>query len=181
MDDITMFRKLNTIPSEKSKMSSMSLQSWGADFSYVELMDLFNETINNGLERNYIWDEIKAENYIQSILLGIPLTGLYFIVFNNFKLFVDGYQRIATLYQLTQWNQRVSLRNNKAKPYFERIFSNLNHDDQGKILNLSLHGLVLSVHDTCTAVDVIKRIRYLDYHFTNSDIELYMNKILVNC
>ena len=51
------------------------------------------------LQRNYVWQKSEASRFIDSILLGLPVPGIFLAKTREKKfLIVDGYQRIMTVY-----------------------------------------------------------------------------------
>lgn len=90
-----------------------SITSYGADYpvdSLVKRMEeggivvpVFNwkeskssEVI--GFQRDYIWPRTKADRFIESLLLGLPVPGVFLVKENSGVLLVlDGHQRLHTL------------------------------------------------------------------------------------
>ncbi len=76
------------------------ISSWGADLSFRELIQLYDEKnlIKPELQRKYVWDKTEASRFIDSILLGLPLPSIFLAKQPDEKmLIVDGYQRIMTV------------------------------------------------------------------------------------
>lgn len=69
--------------------------SWGADLSFRELMNMYedDELMKPELQRNYVWDKKKASRFIESILLGLPVPSIFLAKLpNEKKLIIDGYK-----------------------------------------------------------------------------------------
>ena len=77
-----------------------SISSWGADLSFRELIERYDEDalVKPELQRNYVWDRAEASRFIDSLLLGLPVPSIFLAKTSNEKmLIIDGYQRIMTV------------------------------------------------------------------------------------
>jgi len=51
-----------------------------------------------GFQREYVWKKLQADRFIESLLLGLPVPGIFLVKEPNGKLLVlDGHQRLRTL------------------------------------------------------------------------------------
>ncbi|WP_423214617.1 DUF262 domain-containing protein [Streptococcus equinus] len=75
------------------------------DMSIGELINLYKEKelkLNPAYQRLYRWDDEHKTNFIESILIGIPIPPIFVAQKDDGKWdIVDGVQRISTLLQLT--------------------------------------------------------------------------------
>lgn len=75
------------------------------DMSIGELINLYKEQdlkLNPAYQRLYRWDDEHKTNFIESILIGIPIPPIFVAQKDDGKWdIVDGLQRISTLLQLT--------------------------------------------------------------------------------
>ncbi|WP_270567356.1 DUF262 domain-containing protein [Clostridium beijerinckii] len=75
------------------------------DMSIGELINLYNEgelKLNPAFQRLYRWNNEQKTNFIESILIGIPIPEIFVAQKRDGKWdIVDGVQRISTLLQLT--------------------------------------------------------------------------------
>ncbi len=85
---------------EQETFQPSETDSFGADYTVDSLI----KRLKNGdifipkFERNYIWDINKASRFIESLLLGLPVPGIFVSREDNRKLLViDGHQRLKTL------------------------------------------------------------------------------------
>ena len=90
-----------------------AISSYGADYPVDSLVKRFaNEDIVVpsfdrdpdpeseivGFQREYVWTRPKADRFIESLLLGLPVPGVFFVKEPNGKLLIlDGHQRLYTL------------------------------------------------------------------------------------
>lgn len=80
--------------------SLFNIKPWGADLSFRELIDRYeeDELVKPELQRNYVWDRREASRFIDSLLLGLPVPSIFLAQTADEKLLiVDGFQRIMTV------------------------------------------------------------------------------------
>ena len=177
MKNTTKLIKPCILRSNQEYKSNLPMQSWGADFSCSQLVQLLTEMRRDRIDREYIWDTETAFSFIESILLGIPLRGLYFIIFNNKQLIVDGYQRIGTLHYYVDHFLDHSLQLS-FKNCQDNFFPELSGEEIEKLANVSLPGIVVKTNDLLIVREIFHRIRKGEQHFTSSHIESYIENIL---
>ncbi|MDF9824463.1 hypothetical protein M2475_000819 [Breznakia sp. PF5-3] len=76
-----------------------NISSWGADLTFRELIQMYDEgdLIKPELQRKYVWTKDEASRFIDSILLGLPVPSIFLAVDDDERrLIVDGYQRIMS-------------------------------------------------------------------------------------
>jgi hypothetical protein len=76
------------------------ISSWGADLSFRELIERYDEgdLVKPELQRKYVWEKTMASRFVESILLGLPVPSVFLAKTDEEKmLIVDGYQRIMTV------------------------------------------------------------------------------------
>jgi hypothetical protein len=91
-----------------------SITSYGADYPVdslvkrIEAKDIVVPTFGTqptkdnrivGFQREYVWPKPKADRFIESLLLGLPVPGIFLVKEENGVLLVlDGHQRLFTLH-----------------------------------------------------------------------------------
>lgn len=91
-----------------------SITSYGADYPVdslvkrIESKDIIVPTFENKQElpegidpfqRDYVWPRSKADRFIESLLLGLPVPGIFLVKEDTGRFLVlDGHQRLYTLY-----------------------------------------------------------------------------------
>ena len=128
--------------------------SWGADLSFRELIDRFNEgeLIKPDLQRYYVWDKLEASRFIDSILLGLPLPSIFLAKTKDEKLLIiDGFQRIMTVYDYVTGifgpDGKIFRLTDSTKVnarWKGKAFTELNEVEQRKIKNTTIHSIVFS-------------------------------------
>ena len=92
---------------------SFAITSYGADYPVDGLVKRLREgdivvplfkmqagegITTVGFQREYVWKKAQAERFIESLLLGLPVPGIFLVKEPNGKLLVlDGHQRLRTL------------------------------------------------------------------------------------
>ena len=56
-----------------------NINSWGADYSFRELVSMYddNDLMKPELQRKYVWEKPEASRFIDSILLGLPIPSIF--------------------------------------------------------------------------------------------------------
>jgi hypothetical protein len=132
--------------------SLFHIKSWGADLSFRELVQRYedNELIKPELQRHYVWDRTEASRFIDSLLLGLPVPSIFLAQTKDEKLLiVDGYQRIMTVYDYVRGifskDERVFrlARSDKINYRWRgRAFSELGEVEQRRIRNTTIHAII---------------------------------------
>mgnify|MGYP003410666762 FL=1 len=121
-----------------------NISSWGADYSFRELVSLYddNDLIKPELQRKYVWEKPEASRFIDSILLGLPIPSIFLaITEDNKMLIIDGYQRLMTVNDYIKgiWsgdNSVFTLSNTPGKinhRWKGKAYSQLSESEQRKI------------------------------------------------
>ena len=152
--------------------SLFNISSWGADLSFRELINRYDEDelVKPELQRHYIWDRIEASRFIDSLLLGLPVPSIFLARTPDEKLLIiDGYQRIMTVRDYVRGvfsrdgkGFRLA-RSEKVNPRWRgRSFVELSDADQRKIKNTTIHAIIFVQkhpdHDDTSLFQVFERI-----------------------
>ncbi|OYY73722.1 MAG: hypothetical protein B7Y40_07620 [Gammaproteobacteria bacterium 28-57-27] len=134
--------------------SLFNIKPWGADLSFRELIDRYDddELIKPELQRNYVWDRREASRFIDSLLLGLPVPSIFLAQTADEKLLIiDGYQRIMTVRDFVRG---VFTKDEKsfALSRTERInsrwrgkqFVELTESEQRRIRNTTIHAIIFA-------------------------------------
>jgi Protein of unknown function DUF262 len=126
------------------------ITSFGADF----LVDGIVSRFANGdiyvpdFQRSFVWTKPQASRFIESILLGLPIPGifLYKEVETNKLLVVDGLQRLSTLSAFVNGvfpNTDTSFRLERvSEKYDGKLFEELDTEDTRLINNTVIHATI---------------------------------------
>jgi len=149
-------KKIEKIKSEEEDYYAdddiYNFNSWGADLSFRELIDRYddNELLKPELQRNYVWDKAEASRFIDSILLKLPVPSIFLAKQDDEKLLIiDGYQRLMTVYDFvkgifSQDGRVFKLSNsNKINDRWKgNAFSELSDTEQRRIKNTTIHAII---------------------------------------
>lgn len=171
-----MDNKLQEIKAEVDDFYSdddlFKISSWGADLSFRELIERYEEgdLIKPELQRKYVWDKTEASRFIDSLLLGLPVPSIFLAKTDSEKqLIIDGYQRIMTVYDFVKGifsgDGKVFrlVRSEKINSRWRgKAFSELNEVEQRKIRNTTIHAIIfIQLHpnsDNTSLFQVFERI-----------------------
>jgi uncharacterized protein with ParB-like and HNH nuclease domain len=150
-----------------------NINSWGADYSFRELISLYDDgdLEKPELQRKYVWGKPEASRFIDSVLLGLPIPSIFLAkTHNNKMLIIDGYQRLMTIYdymrgiwsgdekifRLSNIPEKINIRwKNKA-------FSELSETEQRKIKTTTIHAIIFEqkspVDDDTSLYQIFERI-----------------------
>lgn len=130
-----------------------NISSWGADYSFRELVSLYDEDdlVKPELQRKYVWEKPEASRFIDSILLGLPIPSIFLAkTENNKMLIIDGYQRLMTVndYIKGVWsgdNSVFTLSNIPGKinhRWRGKAYNQLSESEQRKIKTTTIHAII---------------------------------------
>jgi uncharacterized protein with ParB-like and HNH nuclease domain len=121
-------------------------------------------------QREFVWKRDKQSRFIESVLLGVPLTPFIVSEDKNDRLeIIDGSQRIRTL--LAFYENRFKLRNLKVLTKINTAkFKDLPWGLQNDIQNRDFRIIVVYHADFSTRQDVFNRINTSSEKLTDSEI-----------
>lgn len=130
-----------------------NITSWGADMSFRELINMYedDELLKPELQRKYVWDKAEASRFIESILLGLPIPSIFLAnTRDGNKLIIDGFQRIMTVYDYVK--KGIFAKDGKVfklvnterinKKWRGKAFNELDEFDQKKIRQTTIHSII---------------------------------------
>lgn len=130
-----------------------NISSWGADYSFRELVSLYddNDLVKPELQRKYVWEKSEASRFIDSILLGLPIPSIFLAkTEDNKMLIIDGYQRLMTVNDFIKgiWtgdNSIFTLSNIQGKinqRWKGKAYNQLSESEQRKIKTTTIHAII---------------------------------------
>lgn len=133
--------------------SLFNITSFGTDITFRELITMYEEgdLEKPEMQRNYVWGKNEASRFIDSILLGLPVPGIFLAKTSDEKrLIVDGYQRIMTVYDYVKRGifgnsgKTFTLSNseNINEKWRRKTFQELQPDEQRKIRTTPIHAII---------------------------------------
>lgn len=131
-----------------------SVSSYGADYSVDVLIKRLDkeQIIVPSFQRRYVWDIKKASRFIESLILGLPVPGVFLsrdtIDKNsnpNKMLIIDGQQRLLSLqkYYKGRFDDKVFRLTGVCKELDGKTYDELNSDDQGRLDDAIIHATII--------------------------------------
>lgn len=145
--------QVDTVEIDYSNDDLFNITSWGADMSFRELINMYDddELLKPELQRKYVWEKPEASRFIESILLGLPIPSIFLAnTKENNKLIIDGYQRIMTIYDyvkkgiFSKDGKVFKLTNNEKinSRWRGKSFNELSDFEQKKIRQTTIHAII---------------------------------------
>jgi hypothetical protein len=132
--------------------SLFNISSWGADLSFRELLQRYDddELLRPELQRHYVWDKTEASRFIESLLLGLPVPSIFLAKTGEDRLLiVDGYQRIMTVRDYVRGIFsgdskvfRLSRSERINRRWRGKAFTELQEAEQRRIRNTTIHAII---------------------------------------
>lgn len=129
-----------------------NITSWGADITLRDIVASYEDgdILKPELQRKYVWDKKESSRFIESILLGLPVPSVFLAnTPDGFKLIVDGYQRIKTIYDFYKgiWtgdNSVFALSNSERinSRWRGRTYATLSAEDQRRFRLYTIHAII---------------------------------------
>lgn len=169
-EDVILKTELSNDDDSYGDSDLFSINSWGADLSFRELTNMYDEDElqKPELQRYYVWDKREASRFIESILLGLPVPSIFLArTINEDYLIVDGYQRIMTVYDymkgiFTTDKSVFKLTNNVNERWKGKAFTQLDPADQKRIKRTTIHSIIFEQkkpeHDDTSMYQIFERI-----------------------
>jgi hypothetical protein len=138
-----------------------SITSYGADYPVdglikrLENKDIEIPTIGFtpdteqsvvGFQRQFIWTKQQSDKFIESLLLGLPVPGIFLVKENNNKLLVlDGQQRLRTLQYFYKgiYRQRAFLLENVQEQFKNKTYETLELNTRRKLNDYTIHATII--------------------------------------
>jgi hypothetical protein len=127
------------------------ITSYGADFAVAHLVDLLlrEEITAPSFQRGFVWSHQQASRFIESLLLGLPVPGIFLV--KEYKtrrlLVIDGQQRLLTLlyfYQGYLGNTGKKFYLKGVQDFYEGLtYSTLKEEDRRKLDNSIIHTTII--------------------------------------
>jgi hypothetical protein len=126
-----------------------SISSYGADYDVFGLIRrLDNEDIElPTFQRGFVWEQSRSSRFIESLLLGLPVPGIFLSKAENEKLLViDGQQRLMSLkyFYDGNWADGTVFRLKNLETRFQDLtYKELAPEDRRRLDNSIIHTTVV--------------------------------------
>lgn len=138
-----------------------SITSYGADYpvdGLVKRLDegniivpRFGEKYDDslsivGFQRNFVWTKAQSDRFIESLLLGLPVPGIFLVKEKNGKLLIlDGQQRLLTLHAFYSGiikKKEFSLENVQQR-FKGKTYSTIDNSERLKLDDYIIHATII--------------------------------------
>lgn len=138
-----------------------SITSYGADYPVDSLVkrisngdiivpkfswDKPSDTEIVGFQRQYVWPRSKADRFIESLLLGLPVPGIFLVKEpSGILLVLDGHQRLFTLHAYYQGviNGKEYRLSNVQERFVGKRYKDLDVEDRRRLDDSIVHATVV--------------------------------------
>ena len=99
-----------------------------------------------GFQREYVWPRTKSDRFVESLLLGLPVPGVFFVKEPSGRLLVlDGHQRLHTLYSFYEGViRRQEYRLDGVEERFQgKRYRDLDVEDRRRLDDSIIHATVI--------------------------------------
>lgn len=124
------------------------INSYGADYTVDSLVQRINrgDIYVPSFQRSYVWNINQASKFIESLLLGLPVPGIFLSKDEDRKLVViDGQQRLKTLERFFKGlfdDRRFALRNVR-EDLKEKTYESLTDEDRRQLNDSVIHATII--------------------------------------
>jgi len=99
-----------------------------------------------GFQRGFVWRQSQMSRFVESLLLGLPVPGIFLVRDKENKLLVlDGQQRLRTLdaFYSGTLNDKVFRLLNVQEPFLNKAYGDLQPEDRRRLDDSIIHATVL--------------------------------------
>lgn len=173
------------------------ITSFGVDFDVVGLCRRLQneEIVIPSFQRNYVWNQVQASRFIESLLIGLPVPGVFLSRDFDFSQYavIDGQQRLKTLqffyagtFDLAPGSKTPKVfRLRGVQEEFEgRTYQELMQNDRFRLDNSIIHATVvkqdLPSDDDTSVYHIFERINTEGLRLSSQEIRsaLYHGKFI---
>lgn len=163
-------------PDQEVVTATYEITSYGADYPVDGLVkrlvnkDIvipsFDPTFDGsedvqGFQRKFVWSRPQMDKFIESLLLGLPVPGVFLVRDRDNKLLVlDGQQRLKTLqafYKGVHGGQVYKLKN-VQEPFAGKSYEELDDEDRRRLDDSIIHATVLRQEHPAGSQDAVYSI-----------------------
>jgi len=124
------------------------INSYGADYTVDSLVQRINrgDIYIPSFQRNYVWNINQASKFIESLLLGLPVPGIFLSKDDDRRLLViDGQQRLRSLQRFydEKFDNQVFALKNVREDFSRQTYSSLRDEDRRQLDDSILHATII--------------------------------------
>ncbi len=141
-------RVLDEAEAEERPHNRFQITSYGADMTVFELTHRLGKDliIPPAFQRKYVWNKRQASRFIESLLMGLPVPGIFLFKDQKIKkqLLVDGLQRLQTLsfFKRKQFEGKLFGLADVADAWLGKTWDDLSLEDRDIIDQSVIHATI---------------------------------------
>lgn len=146
---------------ESTSKRSYSIRSYGADYTVDSLVKRMNTGafVVPKFQRKYIWSRTHASRFIESLLMGLPVPGIFLYKRSEDAkhLVIDGQQRLKTLqgYYSGHFGENKFRLIGVREPWIGLTYDELSSDDQLRLDDSIVHAIIFSQESPKELIDSV--------------------------
>ncbi|WP_342499302.1 DUF262 domain-containing protein [Bacillus sp. FSL W7-1034] len=150
VDDLFNFEN-NSVEYENEQIEyveEIKVVTRGVDFSVRELKMLREEKelVVPQFQRELVWDNKRKSRFIESILLGYPIPGMFFTDLEAGQMMIiDGQQRINTLVEFLNNELKIIKRDDINPKWRGRFYREIDEESQRRLRNTNIRASVFQI------------------------------------
>lgn len=128
-----------------------NINYYGADYPIDTLVRKIenDEIFVPDFQRQYVWNIKEASQFIESILLGLPVPTIFLAKdkYTNRLLIIDGQQRLKTLHYFTRGyfeNSKPFKLSGVIPQFNKKSFGDLSSKDQFNLMDFTIHATIIA-------------------------------------
>ena len=148
-DELEDLRNVNDDEEDIVTTSNLfSISSFGVDYPVEVLVSRMNKELFYvpGFQRQFIWSQNQASRFVESLLLGLPVPGIFLFQESETgkHLVIDGQQRLKSLQFFFNriFNSKEFQLRGLGSDWNGKTFETLNDDDQARLSDAVIHATV---------------------------------------
>ena len=137
-------------PSEEEVLDfTYSITSYGADYPVDSLVDRLHERKIRvpSFQRGFVWNEKQASRFIESLLLGLPVPGIFLSKDSDSAnlLVIDGQQRLKSLQYFYDGiiNDKIFKLSDVQERFIGKTYKELDSDDRTRLDDSIIHATIV--------------------------------------
>lgn len=114
----------------------------------IPLFSLSSASVDSPVrfQREYVWKKLQADRFIESLLLGLPVPGIFLVKEDSGKhLVLDGHQRLQTLYRFyaNDWEGAAFSLEAVQDRFKDRTYEQLEAADKRRLNDSVVHATII--------------------------------------
>jgi uncharacterized protein with ParB-like and HNH nuclease domain len=128
---------------------SYKMTNWGADYALETLVQRLQKGIIfvPPFQRNYVWDVTQASRFMESLLIGLPVPGVFLYKEEDTGklLIVDGQQRLQTIRMFYEgmFEKREFALEGVSKDLEGKTYQTLNEEQRNNLNDTIIHATIV--------------------------------------